>query len=89
MPSGTLMEYCKILDFVMSQNSLKVKLAKCKTVFTRLVRPRFIFKKSIHLLFVPDKYHYGVFNVWVYVVIHVGYRHLYALLPKIALGGGG
>ena len=43
MPSGTLMDCCKILDFVISQSSSEVKSAKFKTVFTRLVRPRFIF----------------------------------------------
>ena len=43
MPSGTLMECCKLLHFVMSQSSSGVKSAKFRTVFTRLVRPEFIF----------------------------------------------
>ena len=46
MPSGTLMGCCKNLHFVMSQSSSEVKSAKSKTVFTRLIRPGFIFKKS-------------------------------------------
>ena len=46
MPNGTLMECCKILHFLMSQSSSGVKSAKFETVFARLVRPGFIFKKS-------------------------------------------
>ena len=46
MPSSTLIDCCKILHFVMSQSSSGVKSAKFKTVFSRLVRPGFIFKKS-------------------------------------------
>ena len=46
MPSGTLMDCCKILHFVMLQRSSGVKSAKFKTVFTRPVRPGFTFKKS-------------------------------------------
>ena len=46
MPSGTLMNCCKILHLVMSQSSSGVTFSKFKTVFTRLVRPGFIFKKS-------------------------------------------
>ena len=46
MPSGTLMDCCKTLHFVVSQSSSGVKSAKFKTVFTPLVRPGFIFKKS-------------------------------------------
>ena len=46
MPSGNLMDCCKILHFVMSRSFSGVKLAKFKTVFTRLVRHRLIFKKA-------------------------------------------
>ena len=46
MPSSTQMNCCKILHFLVSQSSSGVKLAKFKTVFTRLVRPGFFFKKS-------------------------------------------
>ena len=38
MRSGTLIDCCKILHFVMSQSSSGVKSAKFKTIFTRLVR---------------------------------------------------
>ena len=89
MPSATLMDCCKILHFVVSQSSCGEKIVKIQNCFHTSPQVWIHLLKTIHLFFVPGKYHDGVLNVWVYVVISsLLFKRLFGLLFKIALGGG-